>query len=532
MDNNKIIIVGGGITGLTAAAALTKKGHNVLLLEKNEICGGLVNSFNREGFIFDGGIRAIENAGMLKPMLEELNIDINFLPSKVSVGIEDKIICADDENGLIEYERILKELYPNNIEDVDNVIKVIAQFDVYMKVLFGDESPFYKDIKHDVKYYFTTFFVWFFKFLRTGAAIMKMQIPMEEFLHKIIENQSLFDIISQHFFKKTPAFFAMSYFSLYPDYSYPEGGVGKITEELSKHLVENGSQINTNSEVIEINTLEKYLIDSNGAKYSYDKLLWCADLKNLYKKVDAEGYPSKIKKEILEAKESVLSSYGAESVFSLYLALDIEPSYFNKISHGHFFYTPSKVGLNDLHTKQQDEILKTWDNLNRDNFYNWLREFCLLNTYEISIPVLNDPNTAPKGKTGFIASFLFNYEITKRIKKDGWFDEFEEKIKKFMIEALSSSIYPELNGKIIFSFTSNPLSIEKRVNSSEGAIVGWSFENKIPIKAGMLNMKKAVLSPFDDIYLAGQWTVSPAGLPTCIMTAKMASDLIHKKTNK
>lgn len=68
--------MGGGISGLTTATSLAKKGVNVLLIEKNEKTGGLVNSFTRDGFLFDGGVRAVENAGMIKPMLEELEIDL------------------------------------------------------------------------------------------------------------------------------------------------------------------------------------------------------------------------------------------------------------------------------------------------------------------------------------------------------------------------------------------------------------------------------------------------------------------------
>lgn len=529
--HNQIIIVGAGISGLTAATSLAIKKHQVLVLEKNNTCGGLVNSFKRNGFLFDGGIRAVENAGMVKPMLEELKIDLPLLKSKVSLGIEDKIFSTATEESLSKYEKILKELYPNSIKDVERVIKVIAKFDVYMQVLFGNNSPFFKDGKRNLKYYFTTFPIWLIKFLITGIAIVKMQMPMEKFLNKIIKDDSLRDIISQHFFKQTPAFFAMSYFSLYPDYYYPKGGVGSIPEALSKRLLELGSKIETNTEIVKLDAFNKQLTDDKGNEYTYEKLIWCADMKTLYNMISPQGFPIKIQNKIKDEKDSILASKGAESVFTIFLAIDLPPEYFRSISESHFFYTPSKEGLKETHLSKLTNILANWESLNRETFYSWLRDFCYLNTYEISIPVLTDRDAAPNGKTGLIASFLFDYELTKRIKKDGWYNEFESKIQEFMIDSLANSVYSKLKDNIIFSFTASPLSIANKVGCSEGAIVGWSFEQKVPISAGMLNMKKAVLTSVPDLYRAGQWTVSPAGLPTCIMTAKMASDLVHKEIN-
>ena len=60
------VIVGAGASGLTAAAYLAKYGHSVLLCEKEAYCGGLINSFTRDGFTFDGGIRALEDAGAVE----------------------------------------------------------------------------------------------------------------------------------------------------------------------------------------------------------------------------------------------------------------------------------------------------------------------------------------------------------------------------------------------------------------------------------------------------------------------------------
>lgn len=50
------IIIGSGMGGMAAAAALSKLGHKVLLLEQYQTLGGLTHSFSMEGFTWDAGI--------------------------------------------------------------------------------------------------------------------------------------------------------------------------------------------------------------------------------------------------------------------------------------------------------------------------------------------------------------------------------------------------------------------------------------------------------------------------------------------
>ena len=63
MKKPKIVIVGAGMAGLTAAAYLLRDGCDVLLLDKNDRCGGLLSTFNANGFCFDSGPRAFVNSG-------------------------------------------------------------------------------------------------------------------------------------------------------------------------------------------------------------------------------------------------------------------------------------------------------------------------------------------------------------------------------------------------------------------------------------------------------------------------------------
>jgi oxygen-dependent protoporphyrinogen oxidase len=49
------LIVGAGLTGLTAAFHLVKRGKKVLLLEKNDRIGGQIQTLEKDGFIFETG---------------------------------------------------------------------------------------------------------------------------------------------------------------------------------------------------------------------------------------------------------------------------------------------------------------------------------------------------------------------------------------------------------------------------------------------------------------------------------------------
>ena len=107
------IVIGGGAAGLTAANVLGKSGREVLLIEKESLTGGLVNSYSSKGFVFDSGIRAIEDAGMVNILLKKLDINLEFLENPVSIGIGDRWVSLSRENALVEYEKMLGDLFPN-----------------------------------------------------------------------------------------------------------------------------------------------------------------------------------------------------------------------------------------------------------------------------------------------------------------------------------------------------------------------------------------------------------------------------------
>jgi phytoene desaturase len=53
--NKRIVIVGAGFGGLSAAALLSKEGFDVTVLEKNNQPGGRARVYKEKSFIFDMG---------------------------------------------------------------------------------------------------------------------------------------------------------------------------------------------------------------------------------------------------------------------------------------------------------------------------------------------------------------------------------------------------------------------------------------------------------------------------------------------
>lgn len=78
--NKKIIVLGAGISGLTSAYLLSKKGFDVTIIEKNNSVGGSIESITENGFLFDRGPNsALETTPVIGQLINELNLESELL---------------------------------------------------------------------------------------------------------------------------------------------------------------------------------------------------------------------------------------------------------------------------------------------------------------------------------------------------------------------------------------------------------------------------------------------------------------------
>jgi phytoene dehydrogenase-like protein len=74
-DRTDVIVIGGGVAGLAAAALLARKGKSVRLLEQSAALGGRARTKEQKGFYLNIGAHALYRAGHGIKVLRELGIE-------------------------------------------------------------------------------------------------------------------------------------------------------------------------------------------------------------------------------------------------------------------------------------------------------------------------------------------------------------------------------------------------------------------------------------------------------------------------
>jgi phytoene dehydrogenase-like protein len=529
-----VVIAGAGAAGLTCAAYLSREGRSVLLAEASDHPGGLVNSFDINGFLFDGGIRAFENSGIIFPMLRDLGIEIDFANNPVAIGIGDRFAALTAENGLTDYSALLLHVFPGSADDIAVITREIRRAVSYMEVLYGIDNPLFGDLLRDKDYLLRTLLPWLLRYQRTIRKTKKLVLPIYEHLGRLTSNKALIDMIAQHFFKNTPASFALSYFSQYLDYSYPRGGTGILARRLADKILGWGGVLRLGTRVTGVDISKHEVITASGEAFAYKKLVWACDLKALYACADTKDLAgTKAPAAIERQKQSVLSARTGDSILTIFVSVSRGAGFFDGRTAAHCFYTPDKTGLSSLSPWQNVLPEGCRDASGKDALKTWLAGYLALTTYEISIPVLRDDALAPPGSAGLIISTLLDYAFVASIREQGWYDEFKTFCTREIIGVLSRSAFPLDAASVTDALCATPLTLERLTGNSGGAVTGWAFTNKpLPVVSHMKKVIQAIRTPLPDVLQAGQWTFSPSGLPISVLTGKLAADAANQALTK
>jgi phytoene dehydrogenase-like protein len=115
--DHEVVVVGGGIGGLTVAALLAARGHDVCLLEREPRVGGCVASFEKFGYSFEPGYGLYESwqtGETHDRIFAELPVDppeVRLLEPSYVVRLHDRCEVALTAN-TEQFEQNLREAFP------------------------------------------------------------------------------------------------------------------------------------------------------------------------------------------------------------------------------------------------------------------------------------------------------------------------------------------------------------------------------------------------------------------------------------
>ncbi len=131
----KVLIIGGGLGGLSTAIILTKLGFDVTVLEKNSQPGGLLRSYTRDGIECAVGVHylgSLDSGQILRKFFNYLGVTDSIPVTRLGQnGIIDRYIfdisggpssTFDLPQGIDAYAENLKQAFPDEWKEIDQIL--------------------------------------------------------------------------------------------------------------------------------------------------------------------------------------------------------------------------------------------------------------------------------------------------------------------------------------------------------------------------------------------------------------------------
>lgn len=486
---SKIIIIGSGFAGISSAAYLAKEGHEVIVLEKNEMPGGRASQFMENGFTFDMG----PSWYWMPEVFEDFYTHFGKKSS--------------DFYQLHRLDPSYKVFFKNGQEvDIpagqDAVIDLVEKWEkgAGQKLKnFLDEAKYKYDVGMNEFVWKPSHSIAEFIDIRIAKSAMKLQMfsSISSQIRKLFKNPMIIELLEFPVLflgakpQNTPALYSlMNYADISLGTWYPEGGMYEIVKAMTSIALEQGVEFRFNEAVDKIDSKNGKVAKVRTSKNEYqaDYVIANADYRHVDQVLLSENdrnYSSEYWDKRVMAPSSLL----------FYLGVDKK---LKGLDHHNLFFDKDF----DQHAK---EIYDDPQWPSAPLFYT-------------CVPSLTDTTVAPEGKENvFLLVPLAPGLEDSENKREEYFNIIVDRLEKLTDQTIKEHIIYKR------SFAMN--DFKSRYNSFKGNAYGLAntLKQTAFLKPKLRNKK------LSNLYYTGQLTTPGPGVPPSIISGCVVAQEILKQ---
>lgn len=480
----KIIIIGGGIAGLSAGIFAQKNGFESIILEKNRSVGGECTGWDRQGYHIDGCIHWLVGTKEGTP-IHQLWVTVGALDG-VEIYHPESFLAFEYEDITVHFYRDLEKLKTSwlaisaedkdNIEEFCNDIKKLHSFE------FGVGKPMdMMNIIEKMKYMAS---------MKDVGPIMQKygKISVQEyakrFQHKALR-EAIASFLPEGGYSASSVIFPLGTFTGNQS-SIPLGGSRALAIRMQERYLSLGGIVETSCEAVDLEIKQnkvKRVICQNNQSFEGDYFIAACDAHVLYERLLKGKYPDpEFQKRFNNSTDYPLAS-------NIYVGIGYE---------GTMSDIPRtlRFPVKSVDIKQNNKPI----------------EYLQMTHYAY------EPNFAPKGHTAVtfaVNQFQPGIDTWDTLaKKKEAYNLEKSRIGNEILKAMEKR-FPDMKGKLKVLDVATPKTYERYCNAYRGAFMGFW-----PTIRGKMMIHNGRIKGLNNIFLSGQWLQPPGGLPVALITGK------------
>ena len=484
----KVIVIGAGAGGLTAAAHLARAGMQVTVVEKNESAGGRCARVVREGHTFDAGPTLFVMPRLFEQEFAALGVSVRERLDLLRVDPTYHLVFDDGQRLALtsDMERMRSQLEAVEPGSFDGFNRYIKQGGRYYDL----------SMEHIVRRNFRTLAEFLTPanlrvFLKVGALTTHYS-GMGRFFHAerlkaVFTFQDMYMGLSP--FEAPSTFSMMQYTELAHGVWYPRGGMHSVVVALQEIAARNGAEFAFGTPVARIDTRDgraQGVVLGDGRRLRADIIVANADLPYVYRELLPDDGSARRLDRLNYSCSTINFLWGTDRPFPQL------PAHLLFIS---------------------DDFRANFDEIQRD------RTIATNPSVYIHAPTRLDASLAPAGQDTLVGIVPVGH--IDETRQQDWAD-LRARARLALMQRLASIGVTDLEAHLKFEICLTPLDWQRRFNLAKGATHGLSHRL----------MQMGYFRPhnqharYRNLYFAGASTHPGTGLPTALVSGRLVAERI------